>query len=179
VKKKYIGIIISIAVAVVVAILVVVNPFGLGDNSSNSTPNGSNNETPNKPPETSNWIGPGKVLIENYTIGTAVDYQLEVHNGNNQPAEFSVAYRHPDQVEEGYTRLPSDIQQYIWIDERRPVLEANETRLITIRLSLPIGFEFPEEGFTGKFEFWIGVIDRSQTGNIITELAQRWLVTMA
>ena len=171
-KKKYIALIAGALVAVV-AVLVVLNPFGAGNNlppGNNSTPD--NNSTVEPPGST--WISPGKVIVGNLSYDEELKYELQIHNGGNQTAVFSVDYRHPDGVEAGYARLSSDTRNWIYIEDKRPSISSGETRSITISLYVPLGSNITG----GKFEFWIGVIDQSQTGMIITELAQRWLVTM-
>jgi len=196
-KQKYITIGI-VAVIVIVAVLAIFNPMGFGSNNltpGNNTTNG-NNSTVEIPGTT--WIGPGKVYLDdddhiqeargvdgrlyNYTVhglgllsyNEEFKCNLQIHNGGNQTAVFSVDYRYPDGVEAGYTRLSSDIRQWVYIKEKKPSIAPGETRNVPISLYVPLGANITG----GKFEFWIGVIDQSQTGMIITELAQRWLVTM-
>lgn len=197
-KKKYIAIIAGIVVVACATVLAVVNPFGLGGNSNNSTqPNGdSSNYT--EPPEDT-WISPGIFYLDDedhikerkdaqgqittytvhgvgpYVLGEPRILKLRIYNGGNQTATFSVDYRHPDNVDEGYARLPSDIRQWIKISDTRPVIDPGEIVEVTIKLSVPSNADIPGD----KFEFWLGVIDQSQTGMIITELAQRWLVTVS
>jgi hypothetical protein len=173
-KKKYIILIASVLVAIV-ALLVVLNPLGFGTGNNltpgdNSTP--ANNSTV-EPPSTT-WISPGKVIVGNLSYNEEFKHELQIHNGGNQTAVFSVDYRHPDWVEEGYAKLPSDIRQWVYIKEKKPSIAPGETRNVLISLYVPMGANITG----GKFEFWIGVIDQSQTGMMITELAQRWLVTM-
>lgn len=168
-KKKYI-VLIAGALVAVVAVLVVLNPFGAANNVTpvhNSTPG-------NTEPPTATWISPGKVIVGNLSYDEEFKYELQIHNGGNQTAVFSVDYRHPDWVEAGYTKLPSDIRQWVYIKEKKPSIASGETHNVTISLYVPLGANISG----GKFEFWIGVIDQGQTGMIVTELAQRWLVTM-
>lgn len=178
-KKYIIGI--GSAVAIVVIVLAVLNPFGIGGNeialNGNSTGNSTaNNNSDGRPPKDSNWISPGKHFEPAYEQGASVEWEIEVHNGNGHKATFSVDYRHPDHVEEGYARLPSDIRVWIRISETRPILEPYESRAVVIKLNVPITIDIDIPN--GKFEFWIGVIDQSQTGNVITELCQRCFITM-
>lgn len=109
-----------------------------------------------------------------YQAGESREYQLIVTNLNAFAANFSVDYRVPDNVVEGYSRPTSEVRDWVWISSRTPEIPAGETMAITIRLGMPSYATPPGD----KWEFWIGVIDKSQTGWIRTELANRWLVTM-
>jgi hypothetical protein len=173
-KKKYI-ILIASALVTVVAVFVVLNPLGFGV-ANNLTPGGNSTPGDNSTvePPSATWISPGKIIVGNLSYNEEFEYELQIHNGGNQTAIFSVDYRHPDWVEAGYAKLPSDIRQWIYIEEKKPSIASGETLNVLISLYVPLGANITG----GKFEFWIGVIDQSQTGMIITELAQRWLVTM-
>lgn len=173
-KKKYAAIIAGI-VAIVVVVLVVTNPFGGGANNTEPNGNGGSNGNGDRPPNTSNWIHPGKTYIENYEPGSSKEFILEVHNGNAFSANFTVDYRHPDEPLEGYSKAPSDARGWVWISHRRPELDPYETLMVTIRLGMPTS---GGNLTASKWEFWLGVIDQSQTGLVQTELASRVLVTM-
>lgn len=167
------GLIITTGIVVaIIAVLIILNPLNIAP-SNNSTP--SNNDTNNgQPPVDSNWISPGKVFVNNYSPGHSAEWTLEVHNGNNASANFSIGYRVPDFVSEGYSRPTEDVYRWIWISNKKPLIGAYQTYNVTISLGMPSTAVPPGE----KWEFWIGVIDQSQTGNIQTELGQRWLITM-
>jgi hypothetical protein len=165
-KRKYIGIIASVTVLVVV-VLLVTNPFG---GASNDRIQGDGNT----PPNTSNWISPGKFYIEDYEPGSSVELLLQVHNGNPVAANFTVDYRHPDTTLDGYARAPSEARQWVWISHRKVTLDAYQTLDVTIRLGMPSSGNVT----AGQWEYWIGVIDQSQTGIVQTESATRVLVTM-
>jgi len=175
-KKVWIPAIIAI-VAVALVFIFVVNPSG----GSDGNPNGSNpNNNHDPPPIESNWIRPGKVFIGNYTAGASISFEIEIHNGGDNTAEFSVAYRFPDGVIEGYSKPPSGVPNWLYfrsgdVRGRRVIVpvESRGTCIVQITLKAPEGSELPN-----KWEFWIGVIDKSQTGMVITELASRVLVTM-
>lgn len=181
-KKRYL-ITIAIAVIAIVAVLVVTNPFA---HSNTANPNGSHNSTngtnttddttpedDGRPPNTSNWINPGKIYVDNYEPGQTVVLELEVHNGNAQEATFSVDYRYPDNVTEGYS-LPAGVSDWVRSKERFITIGGRETYTAKVWLHMPSDAQSPGP----KWEFWIGVIDKSQTGMIVTELAARVLVTM-
>lgn len=146
-----------------------VTTFGGASNNS-----AESNGSLNSPPDTSNWISPGKFYIDDYEPGAAKELLLEVHNGNAFAANFTVDYRHPDTPLEGYARAPSEARGWLWISHRKATLEAYETLVVTIRLGMPTSGNVTAT----KWEFWVGVIDQSQTGLIQTELATRVLVTM-
>lgn len=169
-KKRYIGIIGGAAVVALVIVLVVLNPLGL-----NSTAHNSTNGEPGPPPDDSNWIHPGKLYVENYVPGESVELSLQVHNGNPFAANFSVGYRIPDSLQEGYSRADEAVRDWVWISNKRPAIAAQTTYDVTLRLGMPSSANVTAD----KWEFWIGVRDQSQTGNIQIELCTRVLVTMA
>jgi len=119
------------------------------------------------------WISPGKVNVGNFYPGARAEYQLTIHNGNDQPTEFSVTFRVPGEAAEGFVTAPSEAQDWVIIADPTPVLKAKETKDVLIAVEMPKDAKAPE-----KWEFWIAVRDATQTGMIQTELACRWLVTM-
>lgn len=172
--KKKVLIPAILAVVALVAVLIVVNPLGgngIVPDGGNSTPDNGTNSTP---PQNTNSISPGKVFIDNYVAGASAPYQIQIHNANNISATFSVDYRVPDWVGENYSRPTSEVRDWVWISNRRPVIPAHTTYTVDISLGMPSTATPPGD----KWEFWIGVIDQSQTGNIHIELCQRWLITM-
>lgn len=169
-KKKYIAIIAGVAIAGIIGVLFLTNTIGFG-NSHNSTPNG--NSTIEEPPIESNWISPGKLFVEGYEAGRTVELEIQVHNGNAAPAKFSVDFRFPDKLTEGYVK-PTGASDWVRIKEKFPTIGAHETYIATFYLYMPSGTVPPGD----KWEFWIGVIDQSQTGMIVTELCTRVMVTM-
>ncbi len=175
-----------------VTVLAVLNPLGIGSGSvpnENSTVNGGTkpNDTSesndhgeptnpgNETLKTTFGITPGKFFLDSYTAGEPVERQLLIENKNDFAANFTVDYRTPDWVEEGCSRPTPEVRDWVWISNKRPEIPAHETLSITIRLGMPSYATPPGD----KWEFWIGVIDQSQQGWLITELANRWLVTMA
>lgn len=191
--------IISAVAVIVVVILVTVNPFGGGVNSNNSTSAGNSTHNgfagnsgdegeitnPGEEEITPTFgISPGKFYLDDahivdgkgaYQAGDSREFQLLVTNKNGFAAEFSVDYRVPDNVIDGYSRPTSEVRDWVWISNRRPTIPAGETMAITIRLGMPESAAPPGD----KWEFWIGVIDQSQTGWLVVEQANRWLITMA
>jgi len=133
-------------------------------------------ETLEPPPELYDkvWISPGKVEVGHFYPGARAEYAVTIHNGNDQPTEFSVSFRVPGSAEEGYVTAPDEAQDWIIIADPTPVLAAKETREVLIALVMPEAAEAPAK----KWEFWVSVRDASQTGMVQTELACRWLVTM-
>jgi len=176
-KKKVLIPIAVVAVGTIVAVFAMGLLSGneIAPNGSNSTPE-SNSTTPREPDERQgNWITPGKVFVENCQQGEAAEYYVQIHNSNDHDATFFVEYRYPDALTEGYSKPSEDTPYWLWVsDKKRPVIPAHETYTVIIRLTVPKSATVPAD----KWEFWIGVIDQSQTGNVITELAQRWLITM-
>jgi hypothetical protein len=132
-------------------------------------------ETLEPPPELYDkvWISPGKVNVGHFYPGARAEYPVTIHNGNDQPTEFSITYKVPSSVEEGFVVAPEAAEDWVIIADPTPVLEAKETREVLIVLVMPEDAEAPE-----KWEFRVSVKDASQTGMVQTELACRWLVTM-
>jgi len=120
------------------------------------------------------WISPGKVEVGNFYPGARAEYQVTIHNGNDEACSFEVKYRHPDNVGEEYAMPTSEVQDWVIIADPTPVLEAFETREVLIAVVMPEDAESPAP----KWEFWIAVKDVTQTGMVQTELACRWLVSM-
>jgi len=132
-------------------------------------------EAPEPPPELydKTWINPGKVEVGNFYPGARAEYSVTIHNGGDEPAEFSVTYRQPGDADEGYVIAPSAAEDWVIIADPAPLLAAKETRDVLIAVEMPKGAQAPP-----KWEFWIAVKDVTQTGMVQTELACRWLVTM-
>jgi hypothetical protein len=133
-------------------------------------------ETLEPPPELYDkvWISPGKVMVGHFYPGARAEWPVTIHNGNDQPTEFSITYKVPSSVEEGYVVAPEEAEDWVIIADSTPVLEAKETREVLIALVMPEDAEAPAK----KWEFRVSVRDVSQTGMVQTELACRWLVTM-
>jgi hypothetical protein len=132
-------------------------------------------ETTTPPPELHNktWISPGKVEVGNFHPGARAEYILSIHNGSDEPAEFSVSYRVVDNTAEDYEPAPTEAQAWVTIEDPAPVLAAKETKDVLIAMEMPGDAEVPP-----KWEFRIIVKDVTQAGMVQTELACRWLVEM-
>ena len=132
-------------------------------------------QTPEPPPELYDkiWISPGKIEVGNFYPGARAEYPLSIHNGKDEPAQFSVTYRIADNTAEGYVTAPGAAESWVIIADPAPVLAAKETRQVLIAVEMPKGAKSPP-----KWEFWIAVNDVTQTGMVQTELACRWLVEM-
>jgi hypothetical protein len=120
-------------------------------------------------------ITPAKVFVNELTPGIEATYILTICNNSHDATTFSVGYRYPDFVADGYAKPSSDVPGWIHISETLPTVPAHSTKNIEITLLVPSNATAP-----GKlWEFWIGVIDQSQTGMVQVELCQRWQVTMS
>ena len=126
------------------------------------------------PPENITWISPGKVNVSNFYPGARAEYPLTIHNGNDTTASFSVYYRYPNHVGEGYEMPPEEAQDWVIVADPTPILMPRETRDVMIALDMPEGANIS----TPKWEFWVGVKDTTQAGMVRTELCCRWLITM-
>lgn len=132
-------------------------------------------EKPEPPPELYDkvWISPGKVMVGNFYPGARAEWSLSIHNGKDELAQFSVTYREPDHLIEGFVTAPAAAKDWVIIADPTPELKAKETRDVLIALKMPKDAKAPP-----KWEFWIAVRDATQTGMVQTELACRWLITM-
>ena len=128
-----------------------------------------------EPPADMTWISPGKVMIGNFFPGARAEWPLLIHNGKDEVATFSVLYRKPSRLAEGYVEAPPIAQTWIIIVDTTPVLMPKETKEVLIAVDMPEDAVSPGP----KWEFWIGVKDITTTGMIATELCSRWMISMA
>jgi hypothetical protein len=126
------------------------------------------------PPLTSSWISPAKVSVTNFHDGATAEYPVSIHNGNNVPTMFSVYYRIPDYPRADYALATIQQQSWVLVAEQTPILAPYETRDVTITLTMPDKALAPAP----HWEFWIGVMDKTQTGMVKTELCSRWEINM-
>jgi len=129
---------------------------------------------PDEPPINRTWVSPGKVNIGNFYPGARAEYPMTIHNGNDTNASFAVVYRYPDHVATGYVKPPIEAQDWVIIADSTPILMPKETRDVLIVLAMPEDANINDK----KWEFWISIMDTTQTGNVKTELCVRWLVDM-
>lgn len=127
-----------------------------------------------EPPVDRTWISPGKVMISNFYPGARAEYPITIHNGELEDRVFSVTYRDPNHVAEGYVKAPAVVQDWVMVVDPTPVLGPRETRDILVVVEMPSDAEV----FAEKWEFWVSIRDASQTGMVQTELSARWLVKM-
>jgi len=112
-------------------------------------------------------------MVGNFYPGARAEYMISMHNGNDEPAEFSVTFKDPRNTSEGFVAAPPEAKDWVIIDDPAPTLAAKETRDVLIVVEMPEYAESPP-----KWEFWIVVKDVTQTGMVQTELACRCLVEM-
>jgi len=90
------------------------------------------------PPDDMNWISPGKVNVANYYPGAmGAKYPTTVHNGWDDSTGFTVTYRHPDHMGDGYSKPIDKVQEWIIVADMTPLLMPKETRDILITLDMP------------------------------------------
>lgn len=126
-----------------------------------------------EPPEDMTWISPGKVNVGNFYPGARAEWDLLVHNGKDSVATFKVKYREPNYVDRDYTRAPAEARDWVIIVDATPAIMPRETKEILIALDMPEEAMAPP-----KWEFWISVMETTQTGSIHTELCSRWQISM-
>ncbi|GAG79299.1 unnamed protein product, partial [marine sediment metagenome] len=88
-------------------------------------------------------------------------------------AQFSVYFREPDHLLEGFENAPFETHKWVIIADKTPLIMPQTTQEIMIALDIPEDYmrELP-----ARWEFWIGVTDTSQEGMIQAELCSRWLI---
>jgi hypothetical protein len=87
--------------------------------------------------------------------------------------EFKVYYIIPNNVRDGFSIAQTGVGAYVTFSETVPVLAPKETREILVRLAVPSDYKI----YADKWEYWVVVTEQGQ-GNIQTQMAIRWLVTM-
>ena len=120
-----------------------------------------------------NWTSPAEVKIGNYYPGAVAEWKIKIHNGNDIYSKFLIAYSIPIKTREGYSMPPEGVADWVIIADSTPVLAPKETREVLVSLAIPKGIVVEEK----RWEFQISVLELGQ-GNIQTETATRWLVTM-
>lgn len=119
------------------------------------------------------WISPGKVNIDNLQPGASAEYPLTIHNGRDVETSFTVTVRAPDNVAEGYERLPEEYYSWITLSDPNPVIAPKQSVDVMVVVAMPEEAVYPDK----DAEFWVGVIEEGQAGMIRTELASRWLIS--
>lgn len=118
-----------------------------------------------------NWISPGKVTIDNLYAGAQAEYVLRIHNGGSQATIFQVTARQPDGS--AVNKLPLDCFDWVQIPKNAIYAPAKSTVEMNITVKM-----LKDTGMRGKtYEFWLSVIDNSQSGMVQTELCSRWIVS--
>lgn len=143
-------------------------------NSTIGTPSSITASLNDEPPITQSWISPGKVNIGNYYSGAQAEWFIKVHNGDSTKTKYTVEYREPAYVSDGFVSLPTFNRVWVIVSESSPTLDPYETRTIPITLKIPSNAKIDAK----KWEFWISVMEDSPAGVIKTELCSRWLITM-
>ena len=110
------------------------------------------------------------LLIDGFTPDATMIITIEYVS----QAQFSVYYREPDHLLEGYESAPSQAKDWVIIADKSPVIMPQTTEEIMVALDMPADYkrELPP-----RWEFWIGVSEAGDTGMVVTELCSRWLIT--
>jgi len=128
-----------------------------------------------EPPQNTTWISPGKVNVANFHPGATAQYPITIHNGNSVTISYKIVARVPDNVTEEWTKATEKIvQDWVIVADPTPVLMPYETRDIMVTLNMPKNTVSPAL----KWEFWVSVMDATQSGMIKTEMCCRWLIDM-
>jgi hypothetical protein len=126
------------------------------------------------PPIDESWFSPGKVQIGNYYPGGRASWPITIYNGKDKEALFTVSYREPDYTEEGFQKAPPEARDWIIVADSTPIIPPKEKKEVLITLMVPENIT----GLPDRWEFWISIMDTTQSGLVVTELGSRWLVTM-
>jgi hypothetical protein len=124
------------------------------------------------------WTSPGKVMVSNLYPGAKnVEYPLTIHNGYDQPTEFSVTFLAAGDVDKDtgyiYVAAPEEAQDWVIIADPTPVLDAKETREVLIAVEMPEDATAPAK----RWEFRV-VVGWEGPGMLQRAYTCRWLVTM-
>jgi hypothetical protein len=119
------------------------------------------------------WLNPGKVNIDGLYSGASGEYKIKIHNAKTIPITFSVYSREAATTTEGYTKLPPEFNRWISITPSSITIPAQSIGevLVTVKVGLR------DRVINKKYEFWIGVMEASQTGVIRSEICSRWMLT--
>lgn len=124
------------------------------------------------------WVAPGKVYVDNFDKGETASYTVKVHNGSDRTKYFSIIYKYPDNVGDGYAMPLPQTADWVTIDGfpdiRTIAIKPGEIGEVAVTLSMPENAHTPPD----KWEFWINVLEEQQEGMIHIAYGVRWLVTM-
>lgn len=120
------------------------------------------------------WISPAVVEVSNFYPGARAEWNLRVHNGKDEESGFSITYKEPNYLREGYSMPPDGAQAWVLIADPSPVFAPKETLEILVVLEMPWNVEMEDKA---KWEFWVSVIEDTDS-MIRTEMCSRWLVSM-
>ena len=118
----------------------------------------------------SNWLSPGKVSIGNFYKGAQAEYVMRIHNGGDKAAVFNIRVRQPDS---NPNALPLDCLNWVQIPLQSLLIQPKGTYEMMVTVTM-----LKDTNMKGKnYEFWVSVIDGSQSGMLQTELCGRWLIS--
>lgn len=118
-----------------------------------------------------NWISPGKVTITNLYKGSQAEYTMRIHNGNPNTAVFRISVRQPDG--DGFNKLPVECLGWVSMPFYVVTIPPKGTYELPVTVKMLTDTEMKGK----NYEFWVSVIDGSQTGMIQSELCSRWLIS--
>jgi len=119
------------------------------------------------------YISPAKLDIENLYPGATGEFELEVHNGKDTAAAFSITARPADSAEAPFEPLPKEFVSWVNIPEPNVVVPPKESRFVTIAVTMPPDATVKQK----KYELLIAVKDTSQTSFIQIELGLRVMLS--
>ena len=139
---------------------------GMDDNIKVIIQGDISNASIEKTMENKDWIYPGKLEISLPSDNNSVEWNLRIHNGKSSTGKFSVYLRDPNYVEDGFERLED--WSCVDISNKLLIIDPGKTEETTIMVNA--------KNFKNKQEFWIAVVDESQSDMIRAELCSRWLI---
>lgn len=129
--------------------------------------------TPDAAPLYDEGIVPGKVnvSVNNYYDGVSKSYSLALRNNYPTGRVYYVFYKQPIRVTAGYVTAPIEAENWVSFDKQYVPVQSFGVAGVEVTLTLPKIPNMPD-----KWEFWIGMTEATNVGNIKTEVCSKWLV---
>ena len=139
-----------------------------------------------EPPNNDSWVYPAKIKVNKFYPWSTAQFTIKVHNGSPGEKTYSVTYRNPDHIGEGYVIAPGVTKERVKIVNPNPILEGYETRniLVTIQPTqenrtawwwVKWSWHYLGQWINPDpvMEFWINVEDTQQRGMVREALGIR------
>ena len=115
------------------------------------------------------------VGAKTYFPGALVDELISIYNGGDTPITVAVTYRVPGHnLREGYTNAYMVAEPWVSFSESRITIQPKETITVQMMLLMPVSATAPAQ----HWEYWVSIVDITQTSFVRLELNLRCLVNM-